>query len=87
MSALDFATGPLFECAEDDASDITFVNATHSIGSWDTVEEYLAYRFFSLSAGFGFGEIEGREMPVSKITLPLPEFLIARLPKETNDHF
>jgi hypothetical protein len=29
MSALDFATGPLFECAEDDASDIAFVNATH----------------------------------------------------------
>jgi hypothetical protein len=26
-------------------------------------------------------------MPVSKITLPLPEFPIARLPEDSNDHF
>jgi hypothetical protein len=32
MTTLDFAMEPLFECANDDAGDVAFVKATHSIG-------------------------------------------------------
>jgi hypothetical protein len=71
MSALDFAMEPSFECANDNAGDVAFVNTTCSIGSRDAVEEYLACRLFPLSAGFGFREMEDEETPVSKITLPL----------------
>jgi hypothetical protein len=49
MSALDFAMEPSFECANDNASDVTFVNATCSIGSRDAVEEYLACGLLPLS--------------------------------------
>jgi hypothetical protein len=49
MSALDFAVEPSFECANDNASDVTFVNATCSIGSRDAVEEYLACGLLPLS--------------------------------------
>jgi hypothetical protein len=49
MSALDFAVEPSFECANDNASDVTFVNATRSIGSRDAVEEYLACGLLPLS--------------------------------------
>jgi hypothetical protein len=47
----------------------------------------MACRLFPLLASFSLGEIEDTETPVSKITLPLPEFPIARLPEETNDYF
>jgi hypothetical protein len=43
--------------------------------------------FFPLSAGFGLGEVEDGETLVSKISLPLPEFPVARLAKETDDRF
>jgi hypothetical protein len=36
---------------------VVFVHAASLIGSRDTVEEYLAYRMFPLSASFFFGEI------------------------------
>jgi hypothetical protein len=38
MYALDFATDPSFECADNDAGDVAFLSATHSIGSRDAVE-------------------------------------------------
>jgi hypothetical protein len=87
MTTLDFVTEPLFKCAEDDASDVAFVKATHSIGEWDTIEEYRACGLFPLSASFSFGEVEDKETPVSKINLFMPTFPVSRLPDETNDHF
>jgi hypothetical protein len=87
MFALDFSMDPSFECAGNDAEDVVFVCATSFIGGRDVVEEYLACGLFLLSLRFGFGEIEDGETPMSKITLPLPEFPTARLPGETTDRF
>jgi hypothetical protein len=87
MTALDFASEPSFECADDDAGDVAFIMTTRSIGIRDAVEEYMAYGLFPLLASFGLGEIEDGEMPVSKINWPMTEFPIARLSDETNDHF
>jgi hypothetical protein len=42
---------------------------------------------FPLSVSFGLGEVEDGEMPMLKISLPLPEFHVARLVEETNDQF
>jgi hypothetical protein len=62
MCTLDFATEPSFNCGDDDAGDVTFVTATCSIGGSDAIEEYMAYRLFTLSAGFGLGEDENGDM-------------------------
>jgi hypothetical protein len=70
---------------------VVFVHAASLIGSRDTVEEYLAYRMFPLSTSFFFGEIAdwggGGGTPVSKVTLPLPEFPLAKFQGESDDHF
>jgi hypothetical protein len=87
MTALDFAMEPPFECGDDDAGDVAFVKATRCIGGRDVVDEFMAYGLYPLLMSFGLGEIVDREMPVSKLHLPLPEFPIAMLPNETNDHF
>jgi hypothetical protein len=42
MARLDFSTEPSFECADDDAGDLTFAHATSLFGGRDVVEEYLA---------------------------------------------
>jgi hypothetical protein len=75
MTALDFAMEPPFECTDDDAGDVGFIRATCSIGGWNIIKEYMACVLFPLSTDFGFGEIEEREMPVSRISL-----LFARVP-------
>jgi hypothetical protein len=49
------------------------------IGSQDMVEEYLAYEMFPFSASFSFGEIADGETPVSKVTVPLPNFPLTKL--------
>jgi hypothetical protein len=87
MTGLDFAIEPPFECPKSNIGDVAFVKATHSIGDRDTVEEYMACGFFPLSTNFGLGEIVDGETVVSKLTLPLLEFPIARLLGETNDSF
>jgi hypothetical protein len=87
LTALDVSTDPLFQCADDDSGDVAFVQAMGLIGGRDTVKEYLACGLFPLSAWFSFGKIIDGEMPVSKVALPLPEFLLAKLQGETNDHF
>jgi hypothetical protein len=87
MVPLDFSTEPLFECVDDDSGDLAFVWTMGLIGGWDVVEEYLAYKMFPLLANFGFAEIADGETPMSKVTLPLPEFSITKLQGESNDHF
>jgi hypothetical protein len=78
MARLDFSTEPSFECADDDAGDLTFAHATSLFGGRDVVEEYLACRMFSLLASFGFSDIADGERPALKVTLPLPEFPLAK---------
>jgi hypothetical protein len=87
MTMLDFVTEPPFECVEDDAGDAAFVEATRSIGGRDAIEEYMSCGLFPLSTSFSLGEVEDKETPVSKINLPIPDFLVDRLPDETNDRF
>jgi hypothetical protein len=57
ITALDFAAELLFECADDNASDVAFVNATGSNGGQDAIEEYIAYALFPLSVSFGLGRL------------------------------
>jgi hypothetical protein len=87
MTMLDFAMEFPFECAKNDAGDVAFTKATHCIGGWDTVEEYMAYGLFPLSASFSLGEVEDKETLVSKVNVHMPEFPVARLLDEMNDCF
>jgi hypothetical protein len=87
VATLDFVMEPPFECGDDDAGDVAFIKATHCIGGRDVVEDFMAYGLHPLSASFGLGEIVDGKTPVSKLCLPLLEFLVARLPDEMNDHF
>jgi hypothetical protein len=87
MTRLDFVTEPSFHCPDDEAGDVTFVKATRTIGARDTVEEYMACGLFPLSASFNLGKIAKGETPMSKLSIPLSEFPIARRSKETNDGF
>jgi hypothetical protein len=87
MTGLDFSMEPPFECPDDDTNDVAFVKATLLIGSRDAIEEYMACGFFPLSASFTLGEDANGQTPVSKLTLPLPEFPVARLPREMADGF
>jgi hypothetical protein len=88
MTWLDFAMELPFECPECDVGDMAFIiKATRSICGRDVVEKYMACELFPLSANFGLGKIEDSETAVSKLTLPLPKFPVARLLRETNDNF
>jgi hypothetical protein len=87
MAALDFAMEPSFECSDDDATDVAFVKATHSIGGQDTVEEYMACRLFPLLASFSLGEVSDGAAPDSRLSLPLLEFPVAKVMDETDDRF
>jgi hypothetical protein len=83
MTALDFSMDHSFECAKDNSRDVAFICATGFISGQDAVEEYLACRMFPLSAS---QKLQG-EMPILKVTLPLPEFPLAKLLGMSNDHF
>jgi hypothetical protein len=87
MTRLDFVMGPSFQCPDEEASDVAFVKATPAIGGWDAVEEYMACGLFPLSTSFNFGKIAVGETLVSKLTIPLPDFSVARRLEETNVGF
>jgi hypothetical protein len=87
MTSLDFMMEDSFECSDENSGDIIFVRAMGLIGGREAVEEYLAFGMFPLSANFDFIGIVDGETPVSKIVVPLPEFPLARLEGESNDHF
>jgi hypothetical protein len=61
MTRLDFAMAPSCQCSDDDAADMAFVKATHTIGGRDVVEEYMSCGPFPLSASFALGEIANRD--------------------------
>jgi hypothetical protein len=87
MTRLDFVTEPLFECLDNEAGDVAFVKATHTIDGRDVVEEYMAYRLFPLSTNFNLGKIVKGKTPVSKLSVPLLEFPVTRRLEEMNDGF
>jgi hypothetical protein len=64
---------------------VVFVKVTRTISGWDVVEEYMSCTLFPLSANFNLGEIAKGETLVSKLSVPLSEFPVARHPEETND--
>jgi hypothetical protein len=66
---------------------VVFVKATCTIGGWNVVDEYMSCTLFPLSANFNLGEIAKGETLVSKLSVPLSEFPVARHPEETNDGF
>jgi hypothetical protein len=78
-------TEPPFECPDDEIGDAAFIKATRIIGGRDAMEEYMACGLFPLSASFSLGEVADREMLVSKLSLHMPDFQVARLLEETND--
>jgi hypothetical protein len=47
----------------------------------------MACGLFPLSTSFNLGEIAEGETPVSKLSIPLLEFLVARCPEKMNDGF
>jgi hypothetical protein len=87
MIKLDFVMKSSFECPNDEAGDAAFVKVTHTIDGQDAVEEYVSCRLFPSSVSFDLGEIADGETPVSKLTVPMLEFPIARCAEETNDGF
>jgi hypothetical protein len=87
MAPLNFSMEPSFECADDDSRDLAFVCVAGVIGGRDAVEEYLACKMFPLSASFGFEQVVDGESPVSKVTMPLPEFPLTNLQGESDAHF
>jgi hypothetical protein len=76
----------LFECVDDNAGVVTFVRASIFTDGRDAVE-YMAYVMFPLSAEFGFGKIVNGKIPVSKIVLPLLDFLFTKFQGESDDNF
>jgi hypothetical protein len=42
---------------------------------------------FPLLVSFDLGEIADGETPMSKLTVPLPDFPVTKFLEETNDHF
>jgi hypothetical protein len=87
MSKLEFMMQPSYQCPNDEAGDVAFIKATRAIRGRDAVEEFMACELFPLSASFELGEISEGETPVLKLTVPLPEFPIARRPGEKIDVF
>jgi hypothetical protein len=77
MTALDFVTEPPFECPDGDAGDVVEMS----------LRSIWSMGFPPLSVSFNLGEIVDDETPMSKITLPLLDFPVAKFPQEMDDHF
>jgi hypothetical protein len=78
MSCLNFRMKPSFECADDDLSDADFVWVLRNIGGWDTVEEFVSCDICPLAFGVSFERVKVGVMPVTKLKVPLPGFVVAR---------
>jgi hypothetical protein len=87
MAELSFVSDPLFDYPDGNASNATFVKATHTVGGRDAMEEYVACGLFPLSASFKLGEVVDEETPTSKLSAALMDFPIVRLSGEINDCF
>jgi hypothetical protein len=82
MSALDYTVEPEVECLEDDVNDAAFVQVIATIGGWDVVEEFVACKMYPLASNFGFSGVTTGTIPVWKIQMPLPLFLIETISTE-----
>jgi hypothetical protein len=85
MSEINLMMEPPFECPDDENGDAAFVKATRTIDGRDVMEEYMACGLFSLSVSFSLGEVADGVMHVLKLSPPVPDFRVTRLPKEAND--
>jgi hypothetical protein len=82
MSALDYTVEPEVECPNDNASDATFIRVTVTIGGWDTVEEFVACKMYSLASSFGFSGVTIGTTPMLKVQMPFPLFPIEMVSTE-----
>jgi hypothetical protein len=75
MSSLRFRTKPPFDCPDDDLSDAAFVWASKFIGGRDAMVEFVACGVWLLGAGVNFDQVSVGMTPVSKLKVPLPNFV------------
>jgi hypothetical protein len=71
MTLLDCLNDSPFECSLEDADVAAFVEATSTIGSRDTLEEFLTCGIWPLGDTCNFG-VEIRETPLLKVMVPMP---------------
>jgi hypothetical protein len=82
MGELDYTVEPKVECPDNDPNDVTFIQATATIGGRDAGEEYVACKIYPLATSFCFESVPLGTTPVSKVETPLPLFAL-----EHADHF
>jgi hypothetical protein len=78
MSCLNFHKKPSFKCPDDNLRDGAFVWASKNIRGWDAVEEFVGCGVWPLAASVSFEQVLVGVMPVSKLKLPLPNFVATR---------
>jgi hypothetical protein len=87
MSELDYTVELEVECSDNDPSDVSFLQATTTIGGHDVVDEYVAWKIYLLVASFGSEMVPLGTTPVSKVESPLPVFAMGTIAMERADHF
>jgi hypothetical protein len=87
MSGLRFHTEPPFDCPDDDLSDAAFVWASKFIGDQDAMEEFVACSVWSLGAGVNVDQVSVGVTPVSKLKVPLPNFVASHKDGEDDVKF
>jgi hypothetical protein len=70
MTLLDYLVDTPFECSPEVVDVAAFIEATSIIGGRDAVEEILACGIWSLNDSCDF-EVETKETPLSKVTMPM----------------
>jgi hypothetical protein len=75
MSGLHFYMEPPFVCPDDDLSDAAFIWASKFIGGQDAMEEFAACGVWPLGAGVNFDQASVGVTLVSKLKVPLPNFM------------
>jgi hypothetical protein len=86
MSALDYAVEPEVECSGNDPNDVAFVRVTATIGERDVVKEYVACKMYPLAVGFSFESVPFGTTTVSKVVIPLLQFVVGTSAVEYAGH-
>jgi hypothetical protein len=72
MTKLDNLTDAPFECNPEDMNMAAFAEVASIIGGHNVLEKFLACDIWPLSEGCEF-EVERKEMPLSKVIVPIPK--------------
>jgi hypothetical protein len=87
MSDMCFHVEAPFDCLADDSSDAAFIWASKFIRGRDTEEEFVACSVWPLGAGVSFDQVSVGVSPVSKLKVPLPNFVASRKDDEDGIKF